>query len=258
MPTVTIIPLAPGVPVPEAAPARTRSPIPQGYGVQEQCLPFTAASALGFLIPSPIDFGYCRPDEAPAKGRTFRSPIASEPGDDRVFYVVDRPESRFAGNAWEFQGIPGSGSKTYALREPGISFFDREDQQDLFKLHLPYIWRTPEGVDTLFGPLLNRECKGVSVLSGLVETDWYASPVNLILRKPAGPVHFQAGEPVGQAILVPRECRRPSVEVATEHARLTRETRKGLAEWDRQHAENQSAYKILARSREGRIEEKND
>ena len=115
----------------------------------------------------------------------FRSPFdqAREDGsftESRVFYVFDRPECKFRGNAYQLEGIPVDGSP--ALIEPGMSFFDRPDQQHLFKLHLPYIWRTAQAVDTLFLPLLNRPSKGLEVQSGLVETDWYPSPVNLISR----------------------------------------------------------------------------
>ena len=138
--------------------------------------------------------------------------------------------------------------------EPGISFFDREDQQDLFKLHLPYIWRTPADVDILFLPLLNRSAQGLEVQSGLVETEWYSNSVNLILRKPAHPVHFREGEEIAQAIPISRHLRHLTLEVAASHSRLMRDTRKALAEWYKQHAEDRSAYKVLARSRDGRIE----
>src|SRR6185295_3030690 len=94
---VTIIPLVPNLALPCLASPRTRSSIPEGYGVQEQCLPFTAASALGFLIPSPISFGLCTPEEAPHGSRTFRSPFASS-ADNRVFYVIDNSECLFSGN----------------------------------------------------------------------------------------------------------------------------------------------------------------
>jgi hypothetical protein len=176
--------------------------------------------------------------------------------DERVFYVVDNPDCRFRGNAYEFQEIPGTGSRLSTVEEPGISFFDRQDQQDLFKLHLPYVWRTPETVDTLFLPLLNRPpTQGLSVQCGLVETDWYTSPVNLILGKPPGSVHIHAGDAIAHAILIPRSFRRPALETAAGHSRLSRETRKGLADWDRQHTEDRSAYKVLAHSHHGRIEQ---
>jgi len=212
---------------------------------------------LGFLIGSPIRFGLCNPEEAPEGCRTFRSPLdrSDEGGfaDPRVFYVFDNPECRFRGNAYQFEGIPVDGSP--AITEPGLSFFDRPDQQHLFKLHLPYIWRTPEAVDTLFLPLLNRSAKGLEVQSGLVETDWYTSPINLILAKPAAAVHVLVGDPVAHAMLVPRNFRGLTLEVAPSHSRLTREIRKGFAEWDKHHAQDRSAYKMLARVRQDHVEQ---
>jgi hypothetical protein len=257
--TLIIVPLVPNAHLPRAASARTRAAIPPGYGVQEQCLPFTAASALGVLVPSPIRFGLCPLPELPQGCRAFRSPLDRRDADGRftdarVFYVFDKPDSRFVGNAYEFAGVSASGSASSSVREAGLSFFDREDQQNLFKLHLPYVWRTPDSVDTLFLPPLNRSTHGLEVQCGLVETDWYASPVNLVLGKPAGSVHVRAGDPVAHALLIPRDLRRPALEITADHARISRDARKGLAEWDTQHAEDRSAYKILARSRHGRVE----
>jgi hypothetical protein len=189
------------------------------------------------------------PEEVPQGSRTFRSPLeptsAAEP---RVFYVFDNPECRFSGNAFEFQDIPVDGSPTSL--EPGISFFDRPDQKHLFKLHLPYVWRTPETVDTLFLPLINRP--GLEILCGLVETDWYPTSVNLIIAKPAGALHVELGEPVAHAVLIPRNLRHVSVEILKPHARLHRETRKQLAEWDKRHAKERAAYKLLAREQDSR------
>jgi len=90
--------------------------------------------------------------------------------------------------------------------------------------------------------------------SGLVETAWYANPVNLILRKATVPVHYRQGEEVAHAVLIPRDLRAPSMEVAASHARLTRDTREALAVWYEQHAQDRSAYKVLARSRHGRVD----
>ncbi len=255
---VTVIPLVPNAIVPEPASARTRDRIPHGYGVQEECLPFTAASALGFIIRAPIRFGLCPLSEMPEGARAFRSPLDGADGrsiDPRFFYVVDNPACRFRGNAYEYDEIPAGGSKLTTIQEPGISFFDRPDQVDLFKVHLPYMWRTQESLDTLFLPLLNRPNHNLDVLCGIVETDWYASPVNMILRKPTGvSVHVQAGDPLAHAVFIPRELRRPALVVAQWHSRVSRDSRKGLADWDRQHSENRRAYKVLARSRHGRID----
>jgi hypothetical protein len=249
---VSIVPLVPNLPLPRASSAHTRASVPEGHGVQEHCLPFTAASALGFLIPSPIRFGWCHSAEVPTDARAFRSPLdrGDQSQHERVFYVVDEPRCRFHGNAFSIEGIPNHPD----LREPGISFFDRDDQRDLFKLHLPYIWRTPDAIDTLFCPLVNRRVHQFEMVSGLVETDWYASPVNLVLHRPPSTVHVQAGDPIAHAILLPRHFRRPTLEIAPEHSRLARETRKGLSQWEQEHARDHQAYKHLARSRHGRID----
>jgi hypothetical protein len=253
--TLTIVPLVPNPALPRLASARTRSSIPPGYGVQEQCLPFTAASALGVVIPSPIRFGFCLPEQLPNGCRAFRSPLHKPSADGsykepRVFYVFDDPDCCFAGNAYQFKGF----SPATAVPQPGLSFFDRDDQSNLIKLHLPYIWRTPDSVDTLFLPLLNREAPRFEVGCGLVETDWYASPVNLVLGIPPGPVHVGVGDLVAQAIFVPRTLRRPTLEVAAERAPVSLDARNSLAGWYGQLADDRSVYKVLARSAHGRVE----
>src|SRR5215831_7596935 len=249
--SVTLVPLVPNLTLPRPATARTRSEIPSGYGVQEHCPPFVAASSMGFVIPSPISFGFCPVEETPKGSRSFRSPIDhSDPvwkADRRLFYVFDNPNCLFSGNAYRLEGIPNNDSAP--VLEPGISFFDREDQQHLFKLHLPFVWRTKEALDTLFLPLLNRTVKGLEIQSGLVETDWYPSPVNLVIAKPPDSLHVREGDLLAHAIIVPRSLRRPALDVSPMHSRLNRETRKELHAWDKQRNKDRSAYKQLARER---------
>ena len=263
---VNILPLVPGVRLPTAAPAVARSDIPPGYGVQEQCLPFTAATALGFLIKSPITFGFCSPSEVPAGVHTFRSPFAAERQqpddydreDERLFYVNDDPSCGFLKNAFKVDPIESAGTGAKQLLTPvlpGISFFDREDQRDLFKIHLPYIWRTPPEVDTLFLPGINRPNQALKVLIGLVETDWYAHPVNMVCRTPpAGEsIHIVAAETIAQAIFVSRSHRRPSLRILPSHARLARDLRSELVAWYKSHDQDRSAYKKIARSQHGQV-----
>jgi hypothetical protein len=263
MTEVQLFPLVSNLALPKPAPVTTRSPIPPGYGVQEQCVPFTAATALGFLIASPIAFGVCLPAAVPPDGHAFRSPLDHPRpdgtfDDERVFYVKDNPCCSYVNNAYTldaFEVVGSQGKRVFAPVEPGISFFDRVDQLDLFKLHLPYLWRTPPDLDTLFLPALNRPMPPLTVLSGLVETDWYASPVNLVIRKPPGTqaIHVEVGEPVAQAIFVKRSDRRPALKVIASHARGARDLRTALAQWYEHRAHERSAYKILARSHHGRV-----
>jgi hypothetical protein len=246
-----IIPLVQNLQLPRLASPRTRNVVPPGYGVQEQCLPFTAAAGLGLVIPSPIEFGHCPAQAVPDGCVAFRSPIRSiGPTADWVFFVRDDARCGFVGNAYR---IEHPAAASHAL-EPGISFFDRDDQQDLFKLHLPYVWRTPADMDVLFVSLLNRSGPGLEVLAGLVETDWYASPVNLVLRVSGTPVHVHAGDDLAQAILIARQQRHPEYVVAPSHARVTRDAFNALREWQAHHARDRSAYKVLARSHQGRLE----
>ena len=260
---VQILPLVPKVALPGAARAALRRAVPPGYGVQEQCLPFTAATALGFAIPSPISFGLCETAEVPRGAHAFRSPIEpcarDHPGyDPRVLYVHDDPECRFEKNAFTFDAVDlpeGAGKRPYTPVQPGLSFFDREDQQDLFKLHLPYIWRTAADVDTLFVPAINRAPLSASLQAGLVETGWYAHPVNMIFRRPpmGDALHVKAGDVIAQAVFVARDHRRPELHVLASHNRLARELRAELAAWFKSHEQDRSAYKRLARSQHGRV-----
>ena len=252
MPAVEICPLVPGLPLPVLATGRLRASVPEGYGVEEQCLPFVAAAALGFLLPAPIRFGLCVPQAVPVGAHAFRSPLDRLGADGawrdpRVFYVCDRPESRFLLNAYEIPAAP----PWPGLREPGLSFFDRDDQDDLFKLHLPYIWRTPAGLEALFLPPLNRPGAGVGlqVAVGLVETEWYGNPVNLVLRKPPADqaLHVAAGQPIAQVVFLNRANRQPELRVVPEGGAAARHFQEGLRAWHRDKRADRSAYKRLAR-----------
>lgn len=50
MTEVQLFPLVPNAVLPTPGLAKTRTPIPPGYGVQEHCLPFTAATALARIL----------------------------------------------------------------------------------------------------------------------------------------------------------------------------------------------------------------
>lgn len=241
---VGILPLVANAPLPKAAPARTRDEVPSGYGTQEQCLPFVVAASLGFLIPSPITFGWCLPEEIPPGARAFRSPLESGQ-QRRMFYVVDDPACPFVGNAYRME-LGGSSSNPWY--EPGISFFDRRDQADLFKVHLPYVWRTPAGIELLLLPPVNRQHPGLTPFFAVVETQWYANPVNLVFRKPDGSVHILAGDAIAQAVFVPRFCRRPSLQVVNPDSHLANHMAHAMRQWQAGKLEDRSAYKRLSRS----------
>lgn len=256
--TPLLLALVPDAPLPWRAPAATRSPVPPGYGVQEQCLPFTAACALGLLVPAPFDFGLCAAADVPAGAIPFMPPdVARSAGDERVFYVRNHAASRFFGNAFDADPLPFTDAQGQHLemrpQQPGISFMDRPDQTLFFKLHLPWVLRTAAGVDTFFGPPINRAAP-LDVLVGLVETDWYAHPVNLVIRRPAqGALHIQRGAIIAQAHCVQREARRIEPELISRDSEQAVQLREELRHWFAAHQADRSTYRRQARSQQGHI-----
>jgi len=254
-PAVSIAGLVERFHEPHPAGARTRRRAPGGYGVREQCLPFTAASALGLAVPAPFTWGCCELGAIPDGARSFRSPVRADFHEPRWFYVVD--DQRLSLRANQFHLPHEVTARIGEAPVPALSFFDRPDKQRLVKVHLPYSWRTAAEYETLFVEAVNRpRADGLRVLAGLVETAWYTNPVNLVVQLPPSPapVHVEAGSQLAQAILVPRASRRPQLEVLASHGGPTREQLDGVARWRQAHAADRSAYKRLARSREGRLE----
>jgi hypothetical protein len=184
--------------------------------------------------------------------------VAQPAGDDRVFYVVDDAGCRFHGNAFDADPVPfvdAAGQRAEGRpQQPGISFMDRADQATFFKLHLPWMLRTPAAVDSLFGPPLNRPAP-LDVLPGLVETDWYAHPVNLVVRRPAqGALHVQRGQLIAQVHFVAREHRRADIAVLERDSPEATDLRAELGTWFAAHRADRSAYRRLARSQAGRLQ----
>ena len=112
--------------------------------------------------------------------------------------------------------------------QPGISFMEQPDQTEFFMLHLPHLWRTPADVDSHFGPPINRQAP--------LETDWYAHPVNLVVRRPA---HSAL------QVLEPGTLEAPAL-------------RKELRHWLLAHHADRSTYRKQARSNHGRVEPAGD
>lgn len=234
---------------PSQARARTREgQRPAGYGVREQCLPYTAAASIGFLIPAPFGWGSSYSEEAPQGARPFKSPVRGENGQKLSFYVIDDPARSFVGNEYL---VPADVEERIGSAPfPGLSFFSRPDQQHFVKVHLPYIWRTAPNVAVLVTDPVNRPRRdGLRVVAGLVETGWYSNPVNLVLELPGHDVHIEAGSPLAHAVLIDETQRRPEIELLEPHSREARDILGGMKAWRRLHAEDRSAYRHLARRR---------
>lgn len=246
--SVSVIPLARTIHCPASASKKTRPSVPPGYGRREQCRPFVEANGLGLTIPSPFTWGYCLSKNVPEGARAFRSPV--EGGcPARVFYVKDDPSIGFTRNQYD---VPDHvKARMGPLAIPGLSFFERPDQQRQIKLHLPYVLCTQRGVGLLFTPPINRpRSDGLQLLSGLVETAWYADAVNMVFVLPDRDqsVHIQSQEPLAQAIPTPMAATRTSVSCAEPHRKKTRVTLDAMADWRAQKSADRAAYKRIAKT----------
>lgn len=245
--TIEIIGLVQKFHPPVPASPKTRDKVPSGYGTREQCRPFVAAAGIGLTVPSPFSWGYCTPAEVPPLARSFQSPVKGG-CPDRVFYILDDPEYGFVGNQF---AVPDKISQIAGhLVIPGLSFFDREDQQTLVKVHLPYIFRTAGDAGLLFVPPINRKySSGLTMMSGLVETGWYSDAVNLAFELPVSPgsVHVAAGDPLAQVLPVPMSAATTDAKILEPHRRQVRDTLESMVKWKQQHDLDRSAYKRISK-----------
>lgn len=105
-----------------------------------------------------------------------------------------------------------------------------------------------------FGAPINRLAP-LDLLTALVETDWYAQPVNLVARRPAqGALHLRRGDVIAQVFFVDRSARRSSLRVLEHGAPQAGTLREELRQWVLAHHADRSTYRKQARSRQGRID----
>jgi hypothetical protein len=98
---------------------------------------------------------------------------------------------------------------------------------------LPYLFRTPRGINLWVKGPSNWIKDGAQALEGVVETDW--SPmtftVNWKLTRPGYPVRFERGEPMCMIVPVPRGLAE-SLEACREPLENNPELQKEFAIWD--------------------------
>jgi len=163
--------------------------------------------------------------------------------------VLDDAALCFRGN--RFNLIPDVERRIGTAPIPGLSFFDRRDQQYMIKVHLPYSWRTGAEDVLLFLPPLNRpNLGGPFVLAGVVEAAWYANPVNLVLELPPPPaaVHVRAGDPLAQVLVLTGRSVTPALSLLDPAGPAALEQLEAIRKWREDHARDRSAYKRRVRA----------
>jgi hypothetical protein len=175
----------------------------------KRCLPFVDALTAGWIVPLAAAVRL----EISEGGRTVSAG-----------WEFDR-EMVSNHNAFQVAGSP------YAPHPP-------------MKFHNHWTIRTPKGWSCLFLPPINRPNGTIEVLSGLVDTDIYRSPINFpfVAIAPDGVHTLEKGTPLVQVIPFRRadvdieaSIRAETKEEGEERERIRRSTRAG-AGWYKRHA----------------------
>lgn len=82
---------------------------------------------------------------------------------------------------------------------------------------LPYLFRTPDGLNLWVKGPTNAIKDGVQPLEGIVETDWAESTftMNWVVTRPNHAITFEQGEPICMLIPIPRELAQSLIPIRT-------------------------------------------
>ena len=175
----------------------------------KRCLPFVDAMSAGWIIP-------------------LAAPVRLE--------ISDGGTTVTAG--WEFDRELVSNHASFQIA--GSPY----EPHPPMKFHNYWTIRTPEGWSCLFLPPVNRPNGVIEVLSGLVDTDAYTSPVNFpfVAVAPDGVYTLKKGTPLVQVVPFRRtdialeaSIRAETAEEGEERERIRRSTHAGEA-WYKRHA----------------------
>jgi hypothetical protein len=155
-----------------------------------RCLPMNMANQAGWVLHNPVDFTAVwngGPTRIDVQLDFDGGPSGQDPSAAAMPNVItvapygqaSRPADARIGTHF------GSGIITFAL---------------------PYLFRTPAGVNLWVKGLSNWIKDGAQALEGIVETDWLAATftMNWKLTRPDYPVRFERGEPICMVVPVAR------------------------------------------------------
>ncbi|HZV06722.1 MAG TPA: DUF6065 family protein [Gemmataceae bacterium] len=182
-----------------------------------RCLPLVIANQAGWWIPCPASFtaywdgGLGKENlqltfEAPTEKRSLSSMFAPIVVSADTASPVIQGDSRITSHF-------GSGVITFSI---------------------PFLFRTPRGVNLWVKGPTNYIKDGVQPLEGVVETDWLSATftMNWKMTRPYNAVRFERGEPICMIVPVPRglaEQLEPRYIPLDDNPELAREYR----EWER-------------------------
>jgi hypothetical protein len=182
-----------------------------------RCLPLAIANQAGWLLPCPATF------TATWDGGRFKSNVRIQfepPGG-----LPDPPDSG-AVDVVSFAAAPPADYEDARIS----SHFGA----GTFTFSLPYLFRTPPGVNLWVKGPSNLVKDGAQPLEGIVETDWLPATftMNWKLTRANYPVRFVRGEPICMVVPVPRgfaESFEPVLIPLSSNAELKRE----YSDWEK-------------------------
>ncbi len=164
-----------------------------------RCLPLVIANQAGWWLPCPASFSaswdgglgkenvqltFEPPDAAPAAGEMASSFAISSSLFAPIVVSADQPSPVIQADS-RITSHFGNGIITFSI---------------------PFLFRTPPGINLWVKGPTNYIKDGVHPLEGVVETDWLSATftMNWKLTRPYHVVRFQRGEPVCMIVPVPR------------------------------------------------------
>jgi hypothetical protein len=182
-----------------------------------RCLPLAIANQAGWMIPNPAGFtaiwdGGLYKESTRLELDGARRPLAQRSTDFGV--LIDLPAQ---------QSESGE-----AHTEPGDPRVSSHFGTGVITFSMPYLFRTPAGMNLWVKGPANHIKDGVQALEGVVETDWLPATftMNWKLTRPHFPVRFEKGEPICMVVPFPRgllESLDPVLAPLTTFPELARE-----------------------------------
>jgi hypothetical protein len=188
-----------------------------------RCLPLAIANQVGWTLPSPATFtAYWDGGIGKENVQIRFEPPQADPFAVIMVSMEDPPPVVY--NDTRITSHFGNGVVTFSI---------------------PYLFRTPRGINLWVKGPTNYIKDGVQPLEGIVETDWLPATftMNWKLTRPHYPVRFERGEPICMVLPIPRglsEEMEPRYVPLDANPELAREYR----EWEKSRSAFNAALAV--------------
>jgi hypothetical protein len=185
-----------------------------------RCLPLTIANQYGWLIRNSISF------TAVSDGGLAQDGL-------RLDFRPSAPSQQTVVSAFGWGVVD-----VFHSYQP-VGFISSLFGGGVVTFNIPYLFRTPPGINLWVKGPTNWIKDGAQALEGVIETDWVVASftMNWKLTRPHYPVRFERGEPICMVVPVPR-----GVAEGLEPVRLRLERRPDLQQEYRAWEQKRDAF----------------